>query len=859
MAMLITVIATAAKAEVVSAIPTVTDVVSVTLSREGTLAEKILEQAPTLPSVTKLTVTGVINERDWECMVKQLPNLEVLDMSDATASFKEITTFNDNVRECSLPKGLTSIGSYAFDQCSRLQKISLSQGITSIGKGSFSSCQALQQISLPTGLASIGEKAFMQCRSLQQISLPTGLASIGEYAFFKCYSLQQISLPKGLTSIGKKAFSDCSSLQQISIPEGHTSIAEGVFAGCSSLQEVTLPGSLSSIGEGAFAGCSSLQEVTFPKSLSSIGVRAFHVCSSLQEVTLPESLSSIGSRAFDECTSLTKVTSLIPIPISTTGNIFSKNDIGKCTLVVPEWSAMLYKMALGWSDFARIETIKTGELSNITVTDTRSLPDAVRPGGTPNVNIQQTGSLSVRGESPLSMNEVTLGMSLNKGDPHMYFDPDLNNYITWYSTNQPGGVLFNDGSNLSARSAKIRLQSMGGIWAFISLPFDVRISDITNEPGKTSANFVFKRYDGERRGLVGSGGNWTEVTDILKAGVGYIYQSQDSASLLLPATPETVANICTKADVKTILNDYPSEDAEDAGWNFIGNPYPTYFDTRYIDFTAPITVWNGLGYDAVSLTDDEFVLFPYQAFFAQKQSDGNTLTFFAEGRLAENRESNNTSRVRAHLPSSADNGRKIHNIYLSDDGYVDKCRIVVNEQANAGYDASCDAVKFFSDNASLPQIYSIGANGTEYAINERPMGSGIIELGVRSAKGTYKIYSDTDNQIYLIDRKENKTIDLSTTTYEFASDILDLGGRFAISITGDLSSAIDTFVPSATDLSVNDNTLTIQCDESESIDIYTPAGLHTGHYTGSTNYTVTLAKGIYFVKTSHTVEKIIVK
>ena len=55
---------------------------------------------------------------------------------------------------------------------------------------------------------------------------------------------------------------------------------------------------------------------------------------------------------------------------------------------------------------------------------------------------------------------------------------------------------------------------------------------------------------------------------------------------------------------------------------------------------------------------------------------------------------------------------------------------MLNDEASAGYDLSCDASKFMSMDVTVPQLYTIGADGTTYAINERPLSDGRVRLGL---------------------------------------------------------------------------------------------------------------------------------
>ena len=52
-------------------------------------------------------------------------------------------------------------------------------------------------------VTSIGDYAFHDCTSLTSINIPESLTSIGMFAFDGCISLTAITLPEGVTKIGR--------------------------------------------------------------------------------------------------------------------------------------------------------------------------------------------------------------------------------------------------------------------------------------------------------------------------------------------------------------------------------------------------------------------------------------------------------------------------------------------------------------------------------------------------------------------------------------------------------------------------------------------------------------------------------
>jgi len=205
----------------------------------------------------------------------------------------------DKITSATIAEGVTSVGYYAFYNCSSLTTVSIPAGVTSVGNQAFSSCSKLESITLPAGLTSIGSFAFSGCSALPAITIPATVTSIGRAAFEYCSALTSITIPDGVTTISDNAFSGCSNLASVNILDGVTSIDGSAFYGCSNLANVNIPATVTSIGYGAFRGCSKLESITLPVSVTSVGNYAFRDCSMLAEVNIfAVSLQTYGSNAF---------------------------------------------------------------------------------------------------------------------------------------------------------------------------------------------------------------------------------------------------------------------------------------------------------------------------------------------------------------------------------------------------------------------------------------------------------------------------------------------------------------------------------------------------------------------------------
>lgn len=173
------------------------------------------------------------------------------------------------------------------DYCETITSAVIENGVTSIGNYAFYECTGLASIAMPEGIASIGDDAFKGCTSLASINIPKSVTSIGNEAFFGC-GLTSATIPAGVTNVSNYAFGSCENLTSVIIENGVTSIDEDAFSNCTSLESVTVPESLTSIGNRAFSDCSSLESIYIPKNVTSIGALSFLWCENLKAINVSE-------------------------------------------------------------------------------------------------------------------------------------------------------------------------------------------------------------------------------------------------------------------------------------------------------------------------------------------------------------------------------------------------------------------------------------------------------------------------------------------------------------------------------------------------------------------------------------------
>ena len=208
----------------------------------GTLADKIFDAGQRPAFVTKLTVTGTLNDDDFTCMRETMTSLIDIDLSGITNTTGVNFEDKSNLVKILLPENLTSIGNYAFSECSSLTSITIPNSVTSIEYEAFFNCDALTSISIPNSVTYIGSYAFQSCSSLTSISIPNSVTSIGMGAFSSC-TLTSITIPNSVTSIGSYAFYYCDNLTSITIGNSVTSIGNNAFESCWNLASITCLGS----------------------------------------------------------------------------------------------------------------------------------------------------------------------------------------------------------------------------------------------------------------------------------------------------------------------------------------------------------------------------------------------------------------------------------------------------------------------------------------------------------------------------------------------------------------------------------------------------------------------------------------
>ena len=723
--------------------------VEINVTTAGTLGEKILEQVSFVNDVNILKVSGPLNTTDFNRIKDDMKSLISVDLSGC------INT--------ELPNNL-------FYGKGGLLDVKLPVNLTKIGSSVFVNCYALATPEFPSTLEEIGNEAFYDCYNFYALNLPNSLKTIGSSAFRYCTNLASVNFPNSLSSIGSSAFANCPLLQSVVIPNNVSGIGSSAFADCSVLNQVTIPDHIARIESSTFSNCTSLLSIQLPSALIYLGSSAFYNCP-LTQVTLPAGLATISGSAFGNCSKLQKVICLQSTPPALTSDPFSGITKSNCELSVPFWAETAYKLADVWKQFTNVSTYNT-EIADLSINSTLVFGNGIRLLGNPNVTLLPTGNFTVKGNDAFNIKKYIQIHQLSS-----YYDENWNYKQNAYSS------LISESSAMRADSVVINFTGIsGGQWQFISFPFDVKVSDIEVRPGVL---YAIRKYDGATRATMGTGNSWKNMTadSTMRANQGYIVQFNKTTDkfIVKAINNGNKNNIFSNTAQKIALQEYVSEFAHNRSWNFMGNPFPSYFDIRYIDYNAPITVRDGNNYLALSLTDDDYVLKPMQAFFVQKPVETSEIVFNLIGRQTDA-----IITPRAELRSAS--SRTLYNLILSNDNYSDKTRIVINPEASMDYEMEKDASKFMSDDVKSPQLFSLDNNQIQYAINERPLNNGIIPLGIYIGEaGNYAVSLNAstrnDQEIFLIDRLNDKAVALSAVDYLFDSEEGIFTNRFELHIS----------------------------------------------------------------------------
>lgn len=714
------------------------------LSAPGTLGNEALAHVNTLPEMRALRLSGKMNASDWNDISK-MTGLVAIDMTNVDVETIPANAFTKTViRFIDFPKTLKTIGSSAFYDKLLTGPLVLPEGLDSIASEAFYR-NYITDVTIPASVRVINSSAFLGNASLVSVTLGSGLTSISSLCFYECSNLAIVKGGENVKTIANNAFKNCklltsaADLAPVSVGDYAFQSCEKLesfnfsniktygreaFEYCYALKEADLS-TATSFGVDCFYNCYSLKKVKLGDNITTIPSGAFYACHALEEVVLGSSINSLGSNCFgsDRANVLKRVYITAPAPPAVGSTPFYSPT--SVTLYVPEYAMVSYKLDNYWSKFTKVEpNPNTPDMVNLY--KKLELTSNARIPNSPDIFIGKGGALIVNGDNPQTFGKYTQYMTI---------------------ADNTSSSLINRCKQMTSSSSQfnfyIGATSGSGYWYYLCMPFDVKRSDIILPEGTAIA---VRYYDSESRATNGASGNWKDVPadSVLHMGKGYIFRSSKEGNVGFPATEETHNAIFRSEAVTTPLVQYPAVESANAGWNFVGNPYPCFYDIYYMDFAAPITAWDvdNRTYKAYSAADDNFVLSPLQAFFVQKPELVDAITFQPAGRQI-NKTIDHSALAMRRAARSKQVQRKLVDVALTCADRTDRTRVVVNANASDDFCADNDAVKMMAYEGT-PQIYTI-AGADQLTVNEGAHRSGSVALGMYlPADDAYTIAVDRD-------------------------------------------------------------------------------------------------------------------
>ena len=235
---------------------------------------------------------------------------------------------NGTVGEVEIPADCEYVGSGAFMNCGKLQKITfysydceiIDEAYTTSDtaviygfKNSTAEAYAKnnQRSFVDIGSGTVGECTFSFDPVTGCLTISgNGTTETGE-VFSPWYDynhlIRSAVIRNGVKDIGSNLFSGSKHLSEVTVVDSVGRIGGSAFSNCDSLVSITLPGSVREIENGAFSVCGALEEVRLSTGLEKVGQQAFAFCDSLKEITFPKTVVLLEKQALNSCENLKKV------------------------------------------------------------------------------------------------------------------------------------------------------------------------------------------------------------------------------------------------------------------------------------------------------------------------------------------------------------------------------------------------------------------------------------------------------------------------------------------------------------------------------------------------------------------------
>lgn len=173
----------------------------------------------------KVTIPFEINI--FDCGAFKDATINELVFENGNSDFGDFVFGNCKIFKATIPAELIPIVNNYDSKNTSLTELTITSG-TEISANALRDLP-LKKVVLPDTITSIGEYAFYNCSELKEISLPSGLLTIGECAFRGCTKLESIVIPESLDTISYRAFYRCDRLRYITIMNKDVVVEDEAF------------------------------------------------------------------------------------------------------------------------------------------------------------------------------------------------------------------------------------------------------------------------------------------------------------------------------------------------------------------------------------------------------------------------------------------------------------------------------------------------------------------------------------------------------------------------------------------------------------------------------------------------------
>ena len=234
---------------------------------------------------------------------------------------------------------VTSIGGYAFFDCSGLSSVTIPNSVTSIGGSAFVGCSGLTSVIIGSGVLSIGSNAFSNTKNLKKTiwltnTPPSGYSNRNASGAVNYVSNDQFNISNKVVYKYLSSYFDVGGIRYVPVSPsdrtcdaidciydesaeniniGETVTNKGITLTVMKVNPYTcyqnkyikdvklsLGGD---VGNDAFYGCTGLNNATLSNK-GAIGANAFTSCSAMTTATI-NNQGNIGDGAFSSCSALT--------------------------------------------------------------------------------------------------------------------------------------------------------------------------------------------------------------------------------------------------------------------------------------------------------------------------------------------------------------------------------------------------------------------------------------------------------------------------------------------------------------------------------------------------------------------------